>query len=73
MRRSVVAWKYFMEAFLFLLDIRKNQVQKQSGCKFWFRCNKQKNDYLHWLDFSNCNNEFLRQNFNIYVAYFGFY
>ena len=56
MRRLVVAWKVFTEAFLFVLYARKDQVQEQSGCKLWFRCNKYKNDYLHWLDFSNCNN-----------------
>ena len=42
----VVAWKYFMEALLFLFYVRKDQLQKQSGCNLWFRCNKQKN-YLH--------------------------
>ena len=56
MRRLVVAWKFFTEAFLFLLYVRKDQVQEQSGRKLWFRCNKQKNDFLHWLDFSICNN-----------------
>ena len=45
--RRLVAWKCFTEAFLFLLYIRKDQVQKQSGCKLWFRFDKQKNDYLH--------------------------
>ena len=42
MRRLVVTWK--------------DQVQEQSDYKLWFRCNKQKNDYLHWIDFSICNN-----------------
>ena len=77
MHRLVVAWQYFTEAFLFLLYVRKDQVQDQSDWKLWFRCNKQKNDYLHWqLDFSSCNNvSFLGQNFmcSIYVAHFGFY
>ena len=57
MRRLVVAWKYFREAFLFLCYVRKDQVEEQSGCKLWFFCNKQKNDYLHWLDISNCTND----------------
>ena len=54
MRRLVEAWKYLTEAFLFLLYIRKVQVQEQSGCKLWSLCNKQENDYLN--DFSSCNN-----------------
>ena len=33
--------------FFFLLYVRKDQVQEQSGCKFWFHCNKQKSGYLH--------------------------
>ena len=37
------------------LCVRIDQVQEQSGCKLRFHCNKQKNDYLHSLDFSNCN------------------
>ena len=58
MRRLVVAWRLFTEAFLFLLYVtEKNEVLEQSGCKLRFRCNKQKNNYLHWLDFSNCNND----------------
>ena len=48
MGRLRVAWKYFTEAFLFLLYVTKYQVQEQSGRKLWFRCNKQKNDYLYW-------------------------
>ena len=48
MRRLVVAWKYFKEAFFFLLYVRKDQVYEQSGRKLWFRCKNQKNDYLHW-------------------------
>ena len=48
MRRLVVAWKYFTEAFLFLFYVRKDEVQEQSGFKLWFRCNKLKNDYFHW-------------------------
>ena len=52
----VVAWKSFTEAFLFLLYVRKDQVHEQSGYKLWFCFNKQKNDYLHWLHFSNFNN-----------------
>ena len=48
MRRLVVAWKYFMEAFLFLLYVKKDHVQELSGFKFWVLCNKQKNDYLNW-------------------------
>ena len=44
----MAAWKYFTEAFLFLLYIRKSQVQEQSGCKLRFRCNRQNNDYWHW-------------------------
>ena len=54
MRRLVVAWKYFTEAFLILLYVRKDQVPEQSGWKLWFLCKKQENDYLN--DFSNCNN-----------------
>ena len=48
MRRLVVAWKYFMEDFLFLLYVKKDQVQEQSDYKLWFLCNNQKNDYLNW-------------------------
>ena len=57
----VVAWKYFTEAFVFLLYTRKKQVQEQSGCKLWFRWNKQMS-------------QFLGQTFicNIYIAHFGF-
>ena len=47
MRRLVGAWKYFTEALLFLLYVRKDQLQERSGCKLWFRCNKQNIDYLH--------------------------
>ena len=54
MRRLVVAWKYFTEAFLILLYVRKDQVPEQSGWKLWFLCKKQENDYLN--DFSNCSN-----------------
>ena len=53
----VVVWKFFTEAFLFLLYVRKDQAQEKSGCKLWFRCNKQKNDYVHRLEFSNYNND----------------
>ena len=61
MRRLVAAWKYFTEAFLFFLYVRKDQVQEQSSCKLWFRCNKQKNDYLHcYLDFFNCNKLYMQ-------------
>ena len=48
MRRLEVAWKYFAEAFVFLLYITKDQVQEQSCSKHWIRYNKEKNDYLHW-------------------------
>ena len=51
MRRLLVAWKYFTEASLFFLHIRKDQDhirKEQSDCKLWFYCNKQKNDYLQW-------------------------
>ena len=41
--------KIFTETFfLLLLYFRKDQVQKQYGCKIWFCCNRQKNDYLIW-------------------------
>ena len=71
MRPLVVARKYFTEAFLFLLYVRKDQVKEQSRCEFWFFFNKQENDYLN--DFSNCNNfNFYEFICNIYVAYFGF-
>ena len=72
MRRLVVAWKYLTEAFLFLLYVRKDQVQEKSSYKLWFLCNNQENDYLN--DFSNSNNvSFLDFISNIYVAYFDFY
>ena len=46
----MVAWNFFTGAST------GDQVQEQSACKLWFHFNKQKNDYLHSLDFSNCNN-----------------
>ena len=65
-----MAWKYFTEVFLFLLYVRKDQAQEQSGCELWFR--KEAEEWLFTLTFSI---QFLGQNFicNIYVAYFGFY
>ena len=46
--RLVVTWKYFLEAFVFIFYVRKDQAQEQYGWKLRFHSNKQKNDYLHW-------------------------